>query len=138
MDITRKAGSDTRAMTACDTAGDDAARVSGSGAHEVRWVHTSSRCYGAKIPTLARPTQKGCKAGRGPLCYGAKIPTLARPTQKGCKAGRGPRCYGAKIPTLARPTQNAEGWRGACQLRCRPLTSVRNDEVRPKIALVLL
>ncbi|GBN80515.1 hypothetical protein AVEN_126188-1 [Araneus ventricosus] len=28
--------------------------------------HTSSRWCGVKIPTLARPTQEGCKAGRGP------------------------------------------------------------------------
>ncbi|GBO14118.1 hypothetical protein AVEN_250765-1 [Araneus ventricosus] len=28
---------------------------------------TSSRWCGAKIPTLARPTQEGCKAGRGPV-----------------------------------------------------------------------
>ncbi|GBM79696.1 hypothetical protein AVEN_71222-1 [Araneus ventricosus] len=27
---------------------------------------TSSRWCGVKIPTLARPTQEGCKAGRGP------------------------------------------------------------------------
>ncbi|GBL53979.1 hypothetical protein AVEN_126041-1, partial [Araneus ventricosus] len=27
----------------------------------------SSHLCGAKIPTLARPTQKGCKAGRGPV-----------------------------------------------------------------------
>ncbi|GBM86690.1 hypothetical protein AVEN_29835-1 [Araneus ventricosus] len=27
----------------------------------------SSRWCGVKIPTLARPTQKGCKAGRGPV-----------------------------------------------------------------------
>ncbi|GBO29918.1 hypothetical protein AVEN_274532-1 [Araneus ventricosus] len=33
------------------------------------WVRevTSSPWYGVKIPTLARPTQKGCKAGRGPV-----------------------------------------------------------------------
>ncbi|GBM24946.1 hypothetical protein AVEN_201035-1, partial [Araneus ventricosus] len=28
---------------------------------------TSSHWCGVKIPTLARPTQKGCKAGRGPV-----------------------------------------------------------------------
>ncbi|GBM58119.1 hypothetical protein AVEN_164299-1 [Araneus ventricosus] len=33
---------------------------------------TSSCWYGAKIPTLARPTQKGCKAGRGPA--GRELP----------------------------------------------------------------
>ncbi|GBM37658.1 hypothetical protein AVEN_132100-1 [Araneus ventricosus] len=27
---------------------------------------TSSLLCGAKLPTLARPTQEGCKAGRGP------------------------------------------------------------------------
>ncbi|GBN24225.1 hypothetical protein AVEN_171532-1 [Araneus ventricosus] len=33
-----------------------------------------------------------------------------------------------------------EVWRGGCQLRCRPRheTVIRNDEVRPEIALVLL
>ncbi|GBL92883.1 hypothetical protein AVEN_25530-1 [Araneus ventricosus] len=33
----------------------------------IRSGQTSSRWCGAKIPTLARPTQKGCKAGRGPV-----------------------------------------------------------------------
>ncbi|GBM54335.1 hypothetical protein AVEN_263045-1 [Araneus ventricosus] len=32
---------------------------------------TSSRWCGAKIPTLARPTHEGCKAGRGPAEKGA-------------------------------------------------------------------
>ncbi|GBN69761.1 hypothetical protein AVEN_206969-1 [Araneus ventricosus] len=33
----------------------------------IRSGQTSSRWCGVKIPTLARPTQKGCKAGRGPV-----------------------------------------------------------------------
>ncbi|GBO09907.1 hypothetical protein AVEN_104445-1 [Araneus ventricosus] len=32
----------------------------------IRNGQTPSRWCGAKIPTLARPTQKGCKVGRGP------------------------------------------------------------------------
>ncbi|GBM07459.1 hypothetical protein AVEN_5263-1 [Araneus ventricosus] len=32
----------------------------------IRSGQTSSRWCGVKIPALARPTQKGCKAGRGP------------------------------------------------------------------------
>ncbi|GBM60489.1 hypothetical protein AVEN_212041-1 [Araneus ventricosus] len=29
--------------------------------------HATGPIHGVKIPTLARPTQKGCKAGRGPV-----------------------------------------------------------------------
>ncbi|GBM89908.1 hypothetical protein AVEN_84294-1 [Araneus ventricosus] len=68
------------------------------------------------------------------LWCGAKIPTLARPTQKGCKAGRGP--AGRAPPECGGP----EARREECQFRCRShhLTTVQNYEVRPKIALVLI
>ncbi|GBM08260.1 hypothetical protein AVEN_82941-1 [Araneus ventricosus] len=37
---------------------------------------TSSHWCGAKIPTLARPTQEGCKAGRGPCTL--NLPTRVK------------------------------------------------------------
>ncbi|GBO01845.1 hypothetical protein AVEN_156989-1 [Araneus ventricosus] len=84
----------------------------------IRSGQTPSRRSGAKIPTLARPTQKGCKAGRGPV-------------------GRPPPACGGRdlLGTIKKMIQALpeEAWRGGRQLRCRPRhpTAVQNYEVRP-------
>ncbi|GBL98154.1 hypothetical protein AVEN_268247-2-1, partial [Araneus ventricosus] len=68
-------------------------------------------------------------------CYQAPSNTL--PPKLKAKMHRKPRYAG---DTKFSRWSAAEVWRKACQLKCRPrhLIAFPNDEVRPKISLVLL